>query len=285
MDPIYERLPKAEPDELTAPEVGEWSRQKHLRLWNYLGIFTTGMKKQHDRRVFVDLFAGAGKARIRGSDDWLLGSPLLALGVRDPFDLCIFCEKDREKAEALGIRAARSRRGEEIHVLNIDANVDIGPAQALIPGGHTLTFCFVDPYDINFNFANLEQLARGRRMDVLILLAVQMDARRNLATYLRADNQKIARLLGKEEWQEAWHRAETGGTPFGLWLTRAFTESMQAIGYVAPQAADIQSVTLKDASNQGIYYLAFYSKHPRGYDFWRKAVAYASAQIAIPFDL
>jgi three-Cys-motif partner protein len=285
MDPVYERLPRAEPDELVAPVVGEWTRQKHLKLWNYLGIFTTGMKNQHDRRVFIDLFAGAGKARVRGTGDWLLGSPLLALSVRDPFDRCIFCEKDADKAEALSIRARQTRRSEEIHVLNLDANEDIGPVESLIPAGHTLTFCFVDPYDIAVNFRNIERLARGRRMDVLILLAVQMDARRNLSTYLRDDNQKITRLLGRPEWQAEWHRAAAEGTPFGLWLTRAFTLSMQGIGYATPRDADLQSVTLKDSGNHGLYYLAFYSKHPRGYDFWRKAMKYGSAQISMPFDL
>jgi hypothetical protein len=60
---------------------------------------------------------------------------------------------------------------------------------------------------------------------------------------------------------------------------------MQGIGYAPPNDADIQSVTLKDSSSQALYYLAFYSKHPRGYDFWRKAVSYATAQIAMPFDL
>jgi three-Cys-motif partner protein len=285
MDPIYERLPRAEPDELVAPEVGEWSRQKHLKLWNYLGIFTTGMKNQHDRRVYIDLFAGAGKARVRGTGDWLLGSPLLALSVRDPFDLCIFCEKDRDKADALAVRARRYPHGEQVHVLTIDANEDIAPIEALIPGGRTLTFCFVDPYDIAVNFSNIERLTRNRRMDVLILLAVQMDARRNLSTYLRDDNQKIARLLGRRDWQMEWRQAEADGMPFGRWLTLAFTSSMQRIGYVAPRDADIQSVTLKDSGSHGLYYLAFYSKHPRGYDFWRKAVTYASAQIAMPFDL
>jgi hypothetical protein len=44
-------------------------------------------------------------------------------------------------------------------------------------------------------------------------------------------------------------------------------------------------VTLKDASSHALYYLAFYSKHLRGYDFWGKAVSYANAQIALTLHL
>jgi len=285
MDPIYEKLPRAEPDGLVAPEVGEWSRQKNLRLWNYLGIFTTGMKKVQDYRVYVDLFAGAGKNRVRGTDEWLLGSPVLALSVRDPFDRLIFCEKDPGKAAALETRA-NQMRPDGVHVLNLDANTDdISRVAELIPGGKTLTFCFVDPYDIDFNFAQLERLTRNRRMDVLILLAVQMDARRNLATYVKDGNEKIGRLLGRSDWRDDWKAAESDGIPFARWLTSAFTSSMLRIGYVRPKDGDMQTVTLRDASNVGLYYLAFYSKHPLGYKFWREAVKGATAQTSLGLDL
>jgi three-Cys-motif partner protein len=153
--------------------------------------------------------------------------------------------------------------------------------EALIPARGALTFCFVDPYDIDFNFRQLARLTRSRRMDVLILLAVQMDARRNLATYVKQGNRKIARLLGRDDWREDWRAAEREAVPFGRWLTSAFTQSMLSIGYVRPKDTDIQTVTLKESSKVGLYYLAFYSKHERGYDFWRKALKYASEQTSL----
>ncbi len=281
MESIYQKLPPAEPDELLAPEVGEWSKQKNLRLWTYLSIFTTGMKNAHEQRVYVDLFAGAGKNRVRGTGEWLLGSPLLALGVRDQFSRLIFCEKDPEKCEALRARASRIR-SDGVHVLNLDANLDdIAAVGELIPRRSTLTFCFIDPYDIDFNFSQLARLSANRRMDVLILLAVQMDARRNLATYVREGNRKISRLLGRDDWRPEWAAAERDGMPFARWLTNAFTAEMEGIGYARPKDSDIQTVTLKDASNLGLYYLAFYSKHERGYEFWRKAVKSASEQTSL----
>jgi three-Cys-motif partner protein len=214
----------------------------------------------------------------------LLGSPLLALSVREPFSRIVLCERDPVKAEALRTRAGRIRT-DGVHVLNVDANEEVAPVERLIPDGRTLGFCFVDPYDIDFNFQQMVRLTRNRRMDVLILLAVQMDARRNLEIYRKAGNQKISRLLGGGDWREAWSSAERDGVPFGRWLQNAFTEAMVRIGYVRPKDADVQSVTLRDANHQALYNLAFYSKHERGYDFWRKAVHYASDQIPLALDL
>lgn len=283
MDSIYERLPHAEPDELFAPDVGAWARQKNMRLWNYLGIFTTGMKTSYDTRVYVDLFAGSGKNRIKKTSEWLLGSPLLALSVRDQFDRLIFCEKDAEKADALKIRAFRMRT-DNVHVLNLDANEDVSEVERLIPYRGALTFCFVDPYDIGFNFNQLVRLTKSRRMDVLILLAVQMDARRNLEIYRREENQKISRMLGRDDWRDDWSAAENSGVPFGRWFRTAFTGSMEGIGYVRPKDADIQTIKLRDVGNVGLYDLAFYSKHERGYDFWRKAVKGATDQTSLLLD-
>lgn len=276
MNSIYEKLPPAEPDEFFAPEVGDWAKQKNLKLWNYLGMFTTGMKNTQDARIYLDLFAGAGKNRVRGTGEWLLGSPLLALNVRDPFDRLIFCEKDPTKADALRDRAAKLRPS-NVFVLNIDANEDISAVESLIPDGRTLTFCFVDPYDIGFKFSQLARLTRNRGMDVLILLAVQMDARRNLEVYRKEDNQKISRLLGRDDWRDEWGLAEQEGVQFGRWLRNAFTDSMGRIGYVRPKDSDFQTVTVGD-SKVGLYYLAFYSKNELGYKFWREAIKYSTEQ-------
>ena len=67
---IYRKLPPATPDDLHTPEVGEWGRQKYLRLWIYADIFSQGMKNAFEHRVYIDLFSGAGMARIRETANW-----------------------------------------------------------------------------------------------------------------------------------------------------------------------------------------------------------------------
>lgn len=92
-------------DGLTSPEVGPWTETKHRLVSFYAGLFASSMKHKWDRRVYVELYAGAGYARIRNTNKLILGSPLLALKVKDPFDKYIFCEEESNKLEALKIRA------------------------------------------------------------------------------------------------------------------------------------------------------------------------------------
>ena len=91
-------------DGLPCPQVGSWSETKYRLVRLYDSLFATGMKFKWDRRVYVDLYAGAGYNRIRNTDKILIGSPLLALTVPDPFDKYIFCEKDEELLAALQVR-------------------------------------------------------------------------------------------------------------------------------------------------------------------------------------
>src|SRR4051812_17470806 len=96
-----------EPDR---PVVGPWARDKLGRLSDYLQAFTTALKNQRFRRVYIDAFAGAGTAYLRDESDdednaaWLFrrddggdqldeqerqvldGSPQIALKTDPPFD-------------------------------------------------------------------------------------------------------------------------------------------------------------------------------------------------------
>jgi three-Cys-motif partner protein len=265
-------LPPAEPDELHTPEIGEWGRQKYLRLWVYANIFTTGMKGRYSRRVYIDLFAGAGKARIRGTGEWQLRSPLLALAVPYPFTDLIFCEESEANVAALTERVRRVGTEANVRILHgkMDDSVDV--VRTLIPrGGSTLAFTFLDPYDLSLTFESVARLVAGHRMDILVLLAAQMDGQRNIANYLRPESQKIARLLGDGDWRDRWAEASARGENFQRFLVNGFTQAMVRIGYAPPEPSDLHTVRTENGQVP-IYHLLFFSRHPKGYDFWRKAL-------------
>lgn len=56
-----------EDDGLICPEVGSWAEEKYRLLALYDELFSTGMKYKWDQRVYIDLYAGAGYGRIKGS--------------------------------------------------------------------------------------------------------------------------------------------------------------------------------------------------------------------------
>jgi len=55
------------PDALFTPEVREWSLEKYKLVGSYCDIFTNGMHKKWNQLVYIDLFAGAGYAKIKES--------------------------------------------------------------------------------------------------------------------------------------------------------------------------------------------------------------------------
>ena len=56
----------AEDDGLPCPDVGSWAEKKYRLLSLYDELFSTGMKNKWDQRVYIDLYAGAGYARVKG---------------------------------------------------------------------------------------------------------------------------------------------------------------------------------------------------------------------------
>lgn len=60
------RMPRLEDDGLVIPEFGGWVEDKYRLVRNYADTFTTSMKGTGGHRVYIDLFAGAGRSRIEG---------------------------------------------------------------------------------------------------------------------------------------------------------------------------------------------------------------------------
>jgi three-Cys-motif partner protein len=92
--PKFNPIIPLEDDGLFIPEVGAWADEKYKLLGGYSEIFTTGMKNLWDNLVYIDLFAGAGYAKIRGTNKIRMSSALIALSVSHKFDKYILCEVD-----------------------------------------------------------------------------------------------------------------------------------------------------------------------------------------------
>jgi hypothetical protein len=83
----------ASADGLIIPEVGLWAETKYRLFSLYDALFSSGMRHKWDKRVYVDLYAGAGINRIRGTQRLVYGSPLIALTVQHPFNKYIFAKR------------------------------------------------------------------------------------------------------------------------------------------------------------------------------------------------
>ncbi len=269
-------------DERFTEEIREHSEKKYGLFKHYAGMFSTSMK---DRwyRVYVDLFAGAGHGRIEGRKDIYLGSPLLALTVKYPFNKYVFCEKDARKLEALRLRVeVQKPASSEIAVISGDANAKIDEVMKAIPeranGRGALAFCFVDPYALQqVHFSTLRALS-GRSIDLLMLIPSYMDAHRNAVPLQEPDNRIIEQYLGDPGWREEWIRESKRGIPFGVFVVNAMCHRMSQLRH-SITGKTFETVMLDELvqvnitkNDAPLYHLAFFSRNKLGIDFWRKTI-------------
>jgi len=269
----------AEDDRLPCPEVGGWAEDKYKLVGLYDRLFSTGMKNKWPTRVYIDLYSGPGFVRVRGTGRMLAGSPLLALGVLDPFDKYIFCESDPELLGALRSRVYRYSTTADATFICGDCNERIeeicANIPAPLPGRGVLIFCFVDPFDISTKFSTVRRLSKYF-IDFLILLALHVDANRNVEHYLDSGNSKVDDFLDLPDWRERWKIAEGQGGRFPRFLAEEYSGQMERLGYLRQPWNRMKEV--RSEKNLPLYRLALFSRHERAYEYWDEVLKYSSDQ-------
>jgi len=238
------------------------------------------MKNKWDR-VYIDLFAGAGHVRIEGTKRILRGSPLIALSVPDRFDKYIFCEKSPKNLADLKKRVHNQFPNADVEVIPGDCNKKVPDILDKIPGHSegkkVLSFCFIDPYNTgDIQFQTVAALSK-KFMDFLIVLAVGMDATRNVALYTAPKNTQIDRFLGSDDWRARWTKAQEKRIPFRHFLAQEYASQMATLGYLNIPIEKMKEVR-SDDRNLPLYHLAFFSRNEQGYRFWNQVRKYSTAQ-------
>lgn len=268
-------------DDLHIPIVREWSLEKYKLVGNYCNIFTSGMKYKWNQLVYIDLFAGAGYAKIQESDKIYLNSALVAMSIPNPFTKYILCEKDEERFEALSQRVKRDFSHLNVELIKGDSNKNVQTVINAIPSFNRnntlLPFCFVDPYSLNLNFSTIKALA-STLMDFLILQALHMDANRNFEIYLKEKNTRISKYLGIENWRDVFENKSNYRNNFVRFLAEQYQDQMHKIGY---QKSKHMHQIRSNQRNLPLYYLSFYSKNPRGVDFFKKVQSALKPQLKL----
>ena len=132
------------------------SYDKHYFLWRYLNAFTTAMgKKNWVGLHYIDLCAGAGIQRLKGSNQLEWGSPLLAAQAKRPFDGLHLCEKSKKKGDALRERLKQFQQPADPQLVAGDANKNVTKIVNVIPLG-ALSLAFLDPNGLHLHFSTLD---------------------------------------------------------------------------------------------------------------------------------
>ncbi len=255
------KLPSPKDDGLYIPTVGKQSSDKHFFLMKYIDIFTTAMKGKWEGLHYIDLFAGAGIERIRGSKELRLGSPMIAANAPKPFDRLHLCELDSQKFRALEKRINRVRPDSQI--LKGDANEKIHDITKEIPHG-TLSLAFIDPYSLQIDFKTLRKLAT-KKADLIIFFPDRLDILRNWKHYYYSDpNSKLDRYLGLgSDWRSVLDSASQNSRVEEL--RKFYVQRLQKeLGYKYVRHERIPT------QGRPLYYLVFCTRSELGTKFWRE---------------
>ncbi|MBU1370505.1 MAG: three-Cys-motif partner protein TcmP [Bacteroidetes bacterium] len=277
---------QASDDGLLTPEVGPWSDIKYRLIYNYAEMFATGMKHKWDCRVYIDLFAGAGKAKIKNSRRVVNASPLLALNVKDRFDRYIFCEVKSDLMDSLEQRVKKHHGDADIKFVQGDVNLKVDEVIQSIPkpskSFRVLSFCLVDPFDLSsLDFETIKSLSTYY-MDFLVLIACGMDAQRNEKKYLSEGNTVVECFLGNPFWRDDWSDAKCARTSFSAFLVETFSQQMFKLNYKPVNLSE--TVLVRQPNNRApLYRLAFYSRSNLGKEFWKQTRKYTEPQRQFDF--
>lgn len=269
-------------DNLVIDEVRKWSLEKFRLVGSYCDIFTNGMRSKWNQLVYIDLFAGSGYVKIKETGELYLNSALVAMSIPTPFTKYILCEQDEEKYNALSKRISRDFSHLNCKVLKGDSNLNIENILAEIPNysksNKVLSFCFVDPYSLNFKFSTVKELGKSI-MDFLILQALHMDGNRNVEKYLNEENTRIADYLGIPDWREKFEKnGIVNKKDIVKFLANSYQSQMEILGYKSKM--NMHQIRSND-KNLPLYYLAFYSKHDRGHEFFKKVEKRVNSQLSL----
>jgi three-Cys-motif partner protein len=272
------------PDGDYEPEIAEHSLGKIRRHNYYASLFSKAMSAKWKNRVYIGLYAGAGRARLRETNELLETSAISVFKQEVPFTKYIFVDEDPRCIKALRHRIGALGGGFDVTLIEGNVNQAVDEViQAMPPynpgtGDGLLGLCFVDPFRVDLDFAVIRQLSRFR-MDFLVMLPFGFDLRRNLRRYLKAmDNDRVAALLDLPGWREEWRLRNESDRHFVRFAIEKFDAAMERLAFRRREMKDTVTVHV---TGMGVYLysLALYTRHELGELFWRTTVKGTQPQI------
>lgn len=262
-------------DGLHTPEIARHSLKKIEIHDYYVALFSAAMKDAWPQRAYLGLYSGAGRARVRGTGQIVETTPMGAIRSVPPFTKYIFVDQDPNCIQALDARIRAVAPDADVSLIQADVRLAVPEIRRAMPtygpGSGLLSFCFIDPFSAALDFEVIRSLARGYRMDFLVLLMLGVDVRQNLRRYLDdPDDTRIAALIDRPGWREEWRALERPRAHFLRFILERFDDAMVRLGYRSASPDEAHAIRV---AGKGVflYSLVFYSRSPLGQKFWKAA--------------
>jgi len=211
---------------------GGWTDEKLSILSKYLEAYTTALKDQPFRKLYIDAFAGTGrredsaaaKAKRKaleagqlqlsesdGADEFLDGSAAIALKSDPPFDEYIFVEMLPSRCRKLEeLKRDFPARARSITILQDDANTAIQRLSAKEWKSRRAVL-FLDPYGVQVKWSTIEAIAATKAIDLWVLFPLS-----GVNRMLTNDGEipdtwrsKLDDLLGTNDWESELYKPDS----------------------------------------------------------------------------
>ena len=218
------------------PEVGPWAKEKLDALARYVDFYTKVLKNQPWRTIYVDAYAGGGRAVVRAEErsasdgpglfgeeppvdaevrELIDGSPRVALGIANPFDRYVFADPDPDRAAELEAVKGEFAGSRTIDVFQTTAAEGIAwvTAQPISRRTHR-GVAFLDPFGAKLDWASIQKLADTGLFEVVVNFALSMAIQRMLPNTGEVPEGWAATLdsyFGSRAWFEEVYKRREGG--------------------------------------------------------------------------
>lgn len=254
---------------------GDWTEKKLSVLEDYLDAYTTALKNQPFKLIYIDAFAGSGKVEASRSEadangelrGFLEGSAVRAIRVTNKsFDELIFVEQDEARYYQLKNRLELENPGRNLKFYNEDANKFL--LQLERDWNSYRGVLFLDPFGTQVKFTTIQKVASFNALDTWILVPVWSISRllprnREPSAISQTWADRLSRIYGGKSWQDLY-QVSSQGELFDL-PSRVRDPGIEGLLEIYKQKLRQEfgdrflgkSLTLKNSKNAVLYELMF----------------------------
>jgi three-Cys-motif partner protein len=274
--------------------VGPWAREKLDALARYLDFYTKVLKNQPWRTIYLDAFAGGGRAVVRANvkhpashptffldagevdaeqGEVIDGSPRVALDVANPFSRYVLIDSNPGRGSEL--EALRSEYAGErtIDVLRVSAaeGIEWVVAQSISRSSHR-GIAFLDPFGAKLDWSSVQKLADTGLFEVVVNFALNMAIQRmlpNSGEVPEAWAKTLDAYFGTRRWFDEVYHDRRGGLfeTGGLEKHADYSERLLELYRARLRAAfgHVSSPRLiRNTRGMPLYYLLWAGPHSKG---------------------
>lgn len=273
------------------PEVGPWAKEKLEALARYLDFYSKVLKNQPWQTIYLDAYAGGGRAVIRTDErptsgglfgevlpldadarELIDGSPRVALGIANPFGWYVFADPDGDRVAELESLKQEFAGSRAICVLKATAAEGIAAvATRRISRRTHRGVAFLDPFGAKLDWASVQKLADTGLFEVVINFALSMAIQRMLPNSGEVPERWAATLdsyFGSRAWfDEVYRRREGLFAASGFEKRPDYSERLLALYRARLQAAFGHVSTarlIRNTRGAPLYYLLWAGPNKKG---------------------